>query len=377
MSLCVAGHYRQAAGHALHDVEGQPLRPTGGHGDIRRTQPHGDIVDLTGKTHALRHAQLIGQCAARLQPCAAARQQQLDLRRQQRQSAEQRGLCLPFRELRRIDQRDILLRQAQLVPHSLSRRPRRLKAAEIHAHAGNLLHASRRVMRLGPPGVPGIHGQHQIGLGCRQQLRLCQQQLFGRRCLVVEQVAVNHVDDLGPVTQSANRPAGKERSQRGVGDDQIVVFPLHHAPQQLSRPEVGRRGHLLFQRQHGGHVGKWDVPHDAAAGHTDLPPQLAEAPQVGEVEIDDMGKCRCRTQYRWHDRSSYIAFPAAGHAAPSSSLRYAVTSSGSVIAPRFCWFQCSSFSKSCAAPWRNASLPSLCCMTMRKLVSHVLGSEEV
>ena len=164
MSLCVAGHHRQAAGHALHDVEGQPLRPAGGYGDIRRTQPHGDVADLTGKPHALRHAQLISQGAARLQPCAAARQQQLDLRRQQRQGAEQHRLCLPLGELRRIDQRNVLLRQAQLVPHSLPRLPRRLKAAELHAHTGDLLHPGRRVMRRGPLGVPRIHGQHQIGL---------------------------------------------------------------------------------------------------------------------------------------------------------------------------------------------------------------------
>ena len=188
---------------------------------------------------------------------------------------------------------------------------------------------------------------------------------------------MHHVDDLRPVAQPAHRPACKEGRQRGVADDKVVVFPLHHVPQHPGCPEVGRRGHFLLQRQHHRLVDIGDIPPITAAGHTDLPPQLAEAPQVGKMEIDDMGKCRCRTQYRWHDRSSYIAFPAAGHASPSSSLRYTVTSSDSVIAPRFCWFQCSSLSRSCAAPWRNASLPSLCCMTMRKLVSHVAGSEAV
>ena len=188
---------------------------------------------------------------------------------------------------------------------------------------------------------------------------------------------MDHVDDLGSVTQSAHRPACKEGSQRGVTDHKVVVLPLHHIPQHPGCPEVGRRGHFLLQRQHHRLVGIGDIPPIAAAGHTDLPAQLAEAPQVGEMEVDDMGKCRCRTQYRWHDRSSSFAFSAADHTSPSNSVRYAVTSSDSVIAPRFCWFQRSSLSRSCAAPWRNASLPSLCCMTIRKLISHVLGSEEV
>ena len=188
---------------------------------------------------------------------------------------------------------------------------------------------------------------------------------------------MNHVDDLGPVAQPAHRPACKEGRQRGVADDKVVVFPFHHVPQHSCRPEVGRRGHLFLQRQHHRLVGIGDIPPIAAAGHTDLPPQLAEAPQVGQMKVDDMGKCRCRTQYRWHDRSSSFALSAAGHASPSSSLRYAATSSDSVIAPRFCRFQRSSLSRSCAAPWRNAALSSLCCMTIRKLVSHVAGSEDV
>ena len=212
------------------------------------------------------------------------------MRRQLRHGPQQHGLVLPSGEFRRIEQGDVPLRKTQPVPHGLPRLPRRPEAAEVHAHARDL---------------PGVHGQHQIGLRRRQQLRLCQQQLFGRRRLVCEQIPVHHVDDPGPVMHAPCRPAGEERRQRRVGDDQIVVLPLHHAPQQLCRPEIGGRGHLLLQRQHRGHVGKGDIPHGAAAGHMHLPAQLPEPPEVGQVEIHDMGKCGRRDQHGWHRRSSF------------------------------------------------------------------------
>ena len=307
MALYGAGCRRQAAGHGLHDVEGQSLRPAGGHGDIRRTQPRRDIVYLPRELHTIRHAQLGGQSTAGVQQLAAARQQQLDVRRQALHGPQQHGLILPAGKLRRVEQGDIPLRQAQSVPHGLPRLPRRTEAAEIHAHAGYLLHPGRRVVRRGPPGIPCVHGQQQVGLGRCQQLRPRQQQLFDRRRLVGKQVAVHHIDDGRAVFHATRRPAGEERCQRRVGDDQIVVLPLHHPPQQLCRPEVGRGGHLLLQRQRGGHIGKGDVPHGAAAGYIHLPAQLTEAPEVGQVEIDDMGKCGRRDKNGRHRRSSSSA----------------------------------------------------------------------
>ena len=75
-----------------------------------------------------------------------------------------------------------------------------------------------------------------------------------------------------------------------MGDDQIVVFPLHHGAEHTGSPEVGRGGDALGKGQLPHRVGVGDVPHRAAAGHLHLPAQLAEAAEVGQVEADDVGE---------------------------------------------------------------------------------------
>ena len=170
-------------------------------------------MDLPGKYRAVRDAQRSRLSAAVVQQGAAAGQQELHVFRQAGQGLQQGMLALAAGEFRRVQQGHIALRQAQPVPHGAPCVRRGAEAGEVYTHAGDLLHTGRGTVGHGPAGIPGVHGQEQVRLGRGHGLRPGQEAPLQPRGLVVEEVAVDHVDELRAVLQAPKGPAGEERRQ--------------------------------------------------------------------------------------------------------------------------------------------------------------------
>ena len=207
-------------------------------------------------------------------------------------------LAFPHRKFRRVYQNNGILRDAQFFSQALTGIWRDLvKAREVHPHPRNLDHPSSQLITFRQLTVPLVHGEHQICIRSHPTLR-CQQKVpLQPRGLIVKQISMDHIGYFGPLLQPPQRQPGEERRQGGMGNDQCVVFPPHFITQQDRCLEILRRPHGLLEGQidHPLHIR--DRHGRAPAGHVDRPAFLPEFPQIGQMEIHDVGACRRGKQH--------------------------------------------------------------------------------
>ena len=282
MAFYIAGHHRQTGVHGLHDIEGKPLAAAGGHGAVRRPVTEGGIPELTGKAHPLRQPQLLRQSLAGPALRTLSREQEHGPLRQAAEGLDEKSLMLPPGEFRGVDHQKGGVGDTQFPavcpPIRLADR---VQPPIGDPHARDKANLAAQAVAPGQRLVGAVHDQHQICAGGGEPFGGQKDLPLGGGRVVVEEIAVDRIDDAGAVLPPQKGQPGEKGRQGGMGDDQIIGLTLHQFPQAAGTPQVFRRGHPLCKGDVHHAVGFGKRHGRSAAGHMHGPSRLPEGAQIG------------------------------------------------------------------------------------------------